>query len=88
VAAAGGVADLVVSPYEALSHLRDLQVTAGGRAKVAHGIVPGMDDFAGQNATTFGPGERVRISEGKRLLAVAQGGAESGPELRLVRVFN
>ena len=88
LAAVGGVADLVISPYEALSHLRDLQVTAEGRAKVAHGICPAMGDFAGLYVTSFSPGERVRIAVGKRLLAVAQAGAESGLELRLVRVFN
>jgi tRNA pseudouridine55 synthase len=88
LAAAGAVVDLLISPYEALSHLRDLQVIAGGRAKVAHGIVPGMGDFASLQGISFGTGERVRISEGKRLLAVAQAAAESGPELRLVRVFN
>lgn len=88
LAAGGGVADLVISPYKALSHLRDMQVTPGGRAKVAHGVVPGLDDFAGPHVTSCGPGELVRISEGERLLAVARAGAESGPELRLVRVFN
>jgi tRNA pseudouridine55 synthase len=88
----GAVAALVLSPYEALAHLRDLPVTAEGEAKVGHGIAPEMDEWAFLLADQLGPGEQVRISRGKRLLAVAETAGESTPErgkkLRLVRVFN
>lgn len=91
LARAGQVAELVISPFEALAHLRDLPVTAGGELKVAHGIAPGPGEWEAPTVSPFRPGERLRLSRGGRLLAVAEA-AGAGPEgektLRLVRVFN
>jgi tRNA pseudouridine55 synthase len=87
LAKAGDLADLVISPYDALAHLPDLQVNDRGRALVANGVVPEMGDFTGLPATPFGPGERVRISRERRLLAIAETTAECSQVVRLVRVF-
>jgi tRNA pseudouridine55 synthase len=88
LAGAGGVAELVITPYEALAHLRDLPVAEEGEAKVGYGIAPEMDEWA----PALVPGERLRISRGKRLLAVAETAGETAPgagkKIRLVRVFN
>jgi len=46
-----------------------------------------MGDFTGLPATPFGPGERVRISRERRLLAIAETTAECNQVVRLVRVF-
>jgi tRNA pseudouridine55 synthase len=92
LAGTGGLADHLVSPYAALAHLPDLQVTEGGAMKVAHGIAPGPDEWAFPPAAPLEPGERLRISRGARLLAVAETVAAGGPQaresLRLARVFN
>lgn len=92
LAGIGEVAELVVSPYEALAHLRDIPVTAEGEAKVKCGIAPEMDGWASLPADPLGTGELVRLSRGERLLAVAQAAGEGVPEggkkLRLVRVLN
>jgi tRNA pseudouridine55 synthase len=83
----GGLADMVISPYDALANLPDLEVNEKGRALVTNGIVPDMGEFTALPATPFGPGERVRISSEKRLLAVAEITMGNNQAMRLVRVF-
>jgi tRNA pseudouridine55 synthase len=88
LACAGEAADLVISPYDALEHLPDLQVNDSGRMKVGHGVVPDADEFTRLPAAPFCHGIFLRISQGKRLLAVAEMAAENEQSIRLIRVFN
>lgn len=83
----GGLADIIISPYEALAHLPDLQVNDRGRALVANGVVPDLEDFTRLASTPFSAGDRMRISLEKRLLAIAEITAENNRVMRLVRVF-
>ena len=87
LAKVGELTDIVISPYDALAHLPDLQVSDRGKALVANGVVPEMGEFTGLPATPFGLGERVRISRERRLLAIAEIAAECNQVMRLVRVF-
>jgi tRNA pseudouridine55 synthase len=84
---AGELADTVISPYDILAHLPDLQVNDRGRALVENGVVPEMGEFTDLPADPFRQGERVRISLGKRLLAVAEIAAGNNRGIRLLRVF-
>jgi tRNA pseudouridine55 synthase len=67
----GGVDEIRLSPYLALSHLMDLPLTVRGAEKVGHGVSPGKDDFTEFPAEELGPGQKVRLSFDGRLLAVA-----------------
>jgi tRNA pseudouridine55 synthase len=87
LAQVGGVAEALISPYDALAHLMDISVTEGGREKVTHGIVPQQDEFV-MLTEELCPGQQVRISFEKRLLAVAEVIQEATRSLKLVRVFN
>jgi tRNA pseudouridine55 synthase len=87
MAKVGGLADVVISPYDALANLPDLNVNERGRVLVANGVVPDMGEFTGLSATQLVPGERVRISREKRLLAIAEITAGNNQMMRLVRVF-
>jgi tRNA pseudouridine55 synthase len=84
----GELATVLLSPYEALSHLRDLPLTPAGAAKVRRGIVPAQADCMVFPADGFGRAERVRLSHGGVLVAVAECGAGEGDGMRLLRVFN
>lgn len=88
LAGAGEAGDLVISPYDALDHLPDLQVNDSGRMKVGHGVVPAADEFTRLPAVPFCQGIFLRISQGKRLLAVAEMAAVNEQSIRLIRVFN
>jgi len=88
LAGAGEATDLVISPYDALDYLPDLQVNDSGRMKVGHGVVPDAGEFTCLPAAPFSPGINLRISQGKRLLAVAEMPAGDDQSIRLVRVFN
>jgi tRNA pseudouridine55 synthase len=68
---AGRIDEILLSPYLALSHLRDLSLTVRGAEKVGHGVSPGKDDFTEFPADELGPGQKVRLSFEGRLLAVA-----------------
>jgi tRNA pseudouridine55 synthase len=87
LAQVGGMEETVISPYDALSHLPDIKVSDRGREKVAHGIAPQQDDLSLQPEEIC-PGQQVRISYEKRLLAVAEVLQWTNRSLRLVRVFN
>jgi tRNA pseudouridine55 synthase len=67
----GSIDDFLLSPYSALSHLRDLPLTVRGAEKVGHGVAPGKDDFPEFPADELEPGQKVRLSYEGRLLAVA-----------------
>jgi tRNA pseudouridine55 synthase len=83
----GELADIVISPYDALAHLPDLQVNDRGRALVANGVVPEPDEFYGLPATPLRQGQRVRISLEKRLLAVAEITMGNNQGMRFMRVI-
>jgi tRNA pseudouridine55 synthase len=87
----GGLNEILLSPYQALSHLRDLPLTVRGAEKVGHGVSPGEDDFTEFPAEELRPGQKVRLSSEGRLLAVAAHNpkADSGKmqTVCLLRVF-
>jgi tRNA pseudouridine55 synthase len=87
LAQVGGMDEAVISSYDALSHLLEIEVTERGREKVAHGIVPQQDEFI-MLPEELSPGQQVRISFKRRLLAVAEVNQEATRSLKLVRVFN
>jgi tRNA pseudouridine55 synthase len=88
----GGLPALLVSCKEALSHLRDLSLTEQGAGRVATGIFPEAEDFEALPREALGSGERVMLSRGAQLLAVAEsasgGWPHAGEKPRLLRVFN
>jgi tRNA pseudouridine55 synthase len=80
----GTVSSLLISPYEALGHLRAVELTMAGAAKVNCGVTPTATEFAQQGlVTAIHPLERFRLARGMKLLAVAE-----YPPMRLLRVFN
>jgi tRNA pseudouridine55 synthase len=87
----GKLCGLLVSPYAALSHLKDLRLTDLGASRIANGIAPSIVDI--QNALSYIPlaGERFRLSREGKLLAVAEQVSgqwrDSGKDLRILRVF-
>lgn len=83
----GGMDDILVPPHDALAHLKDLQVEESGRDKVSCGIVPLLTEMAGPTESVE-PGDLVRISFVKRLIAVATAVEDGAKTLKLVRVFN
>lgn len=89
--AGGQVPAILITPYQALSHLRDLRLTAGGAKKVSNGRIPAEDDFLGDSTGGLLPGEKVRFSLGGKLVAVAEKAAQDAPDvektIRLLRVF-
>jgi len=85
---AGKIDEIMITPYDALDHLHDFQVNEGGRDKVSCGVSPAETDINNPPSSTLLQRERVRISYGKRLLAVAEMIEEKAWNMRLVRVFN
>lgn len=86
------VSGLLITPLQALSHLRELQLTMGGARMVSNGRVPGAGDFIGDFTQVLQSGEKVRLSFGERLAAVAEsvvnGVSEQEKTIRLLRVFS
>jgi tRNA pseudouridine55 synthase len=82
----------IVSPLAALSHLPDLVLSEKGVARVGHGIAPTKDDLQGPMDAITSPGQLVRLSQGGKLLAVAEAVSPAGEgkqlSFRLCRVFN
>lgn len=83
----GGLDDFIIPTYEALAHFPDLKVDENCRDMVSHGISPKISEFADLKET-ISPGDYLRISFDKRLIAVAQAVEGGNHPLRLVRVFN
>jgi len=90
--AGGQVPEILISPYRALSHLRDLRLTPAGARKVSNGRIPDEEDFSGESAAGLNPGEKVRLSLEGRLVAVAEEASREVPDpektIRLLRVFS
>jgi tRNA pseudouridine55 synthase len=88
----GSVEEILLTPYLALSHLKDLALTMRGAEKVGHGIPPGKDDFMEFPAEALRPGQKVRLSSGGRLLAVAARDPRADSDMMktvcLLRVFS
>jgi len=82
----------LLTPYQALSQLMDIPISAAGVVKVGHGVAPLLADMAGEPAILPADGERVRLSHDRQLIAVAEAGsgiaADDQRTLRLLRVFN
>lgn len=82
----------LISPYQALSHLKDFVLSARGAQKVRHGIAPGVDDFTGISSLEPGSPQKVRLSFEGRLLAVASATARNDSDIVqtvcLLRVFS
>ncbi len=88
LARCGELGAALLSPFAVLSHLRDLPLTAAGAAKVRRGIAPTQDDCLAPLVSGAGCPERVRLSCGGSLVAVAETrGGETG-RMGLLRVFN
>ncbi len=88
LARSGELATALLSPHAALSHLRDLPLTAAGAEKVRRGIVPAEEDCPVPLTSMASRPERVRLSFGGSLVAVAETcGGETG-RFHLLRVFN
>jgi tRNA pseudouridine55 synthase len=92
MAGKGELAAAVISTNDALSHLREVCLTQAGVAKTMRGIVPEPADFLFPLASPLGAGERVRLSRGETLVAVAEAtcgeGLAAAATMRLLRVFN
>lgn len=83
----------LVSPFTALSHLKNFILSDRGAAKVRQGISPRLDDFLFTPDTYPAHNELVRFSiSGENLVAVAEvvfsGGEEDQLHFKLARVFN
>jgi tRNA pseudouridine55 synthase len=87
LARCGELGAVMLSPFAALSHLRDLPLSAAGAAKVRQGIVPAENDCLASLVSAGCP-ERVRLSFGGNLVAVAETGSGEAGRMRLLRVFN
>jgi tRNA pseudouridine55 synthase len=88
LARSGDLAAALISPYAALSHLRDIPLTAAGMSKVRRGIVPAQDDCLAPLESFAGFPEMVRLSFAGNLVAVAELCCEEVARMRLLRVFN
>ena len=88
----GRAGETLVSPFAALSHLKDFILTGKGAAKVANGVVPALEDFQVLSECELLRDELVRMSFGGTLLAVAKAGLPGDwkmlKNLKLSRVFN
>ena len=88
----GKAGETLVSPYAALSHLKELILTEKGAAKVANGVVPAQEDYRVLHEGELLTGELVRLSINGVLLAVAEAGLPVNGKmlknLKLSRVFN
>lgn len=89
---AGTADEILLSPYDALSHLKAHILNDSGRERVVHGVAPLIGDFVGFDGGGISVGERVRLVWNGRLLAVAEGLTDpwrnDGKNIRLIRVFN
>ncbi|MRR57420.1 MAG: tRNA pseudouridine(55) synthase TruB [Deltaproteobacteria bacterium] len=88
----GRVNEILITPYQALSHLRDLELNHSGAKKVGNGIAPGEGDFRERIEVGLHLREKVRLSLDGKLLAVAENGRSDAPDsektIRLLRVFS
>ncbi|MEA5113799.1 MAG: tRNA pseudouridine(55) synthase TruB [Geobacteraceae bacterium] len=82
---------VLISPYSALSDLKDLQLDETSEIKVFHGVVPEECNIIELSGQELLQSEKFRLSRGTRLLAVAERtGCQmpgSSQNTRLLRVF-
>ncbi|ANA40414.1 pseudouridine synthase [Geobacter anodireducens] len=92
LAEAGSLADVLMSPSEALGHLQALPLTAQGAERVRRGITPGCEDVEHGAGTGVPAGTRLRLQRDGIVVAVAVAltglWANDTKNLRLLRVFN
>lgn len=88
----GRVNEILITPYQALAHLRDLELNQSGAKKVGYGVSPGEGDFREHIQEGLHLREKVRLSLDGNLLAVAEYGGTDAPDsektIRLLRVFS
>jgi len=91
MAAESRLDSFLLSPYDALSNLKDIQLDETGEARVFNGAAPDGNHVLGCAGQEMLPGERFRLSRRAILLAVAEHsgskGAYSSQNTRLLRVF-
>jgi tRNA pseudouridine55 synthase len=87
LASDGALGEKVISPLEALGHLVMLQVNETGVKRLTNGISPQWDDFVSPPGF-IDPGSLVRISNPRRLIAVARVVGDRENPFKLLRVFN
>lgn len=83
---------VLVSPYNALSDLMDLQLDEAGEKRVMNGVLPEVCNIMEPSGEVLLEGDRFRLSRGTRLLAIAERTGEQMPwdpqNARLLRVFS
>lgn len=92
LAEAGNLADVLVSPSDALGHLHALPLTAQGAERVRRGMPPCREDVEHGAGTGIPEGTRLRLLRDGIVVAVADSLAglwsSDTKNLRLLRVFN
>lgn len=88
--AATDLESAIISPVQALGHLRTLQLTALGCVRTRHGIAPQADDLLSSGQQPLS-GEQLLLLCNERLAAVAErvssGDTAAASDIRLLRVF-
>ncbi len=77
---------LLISPLDALGHLRELVLTRSGAERVAQGRDPGSHLENESTYAATSPGALVRLSFAGRLAAVAEVVADDGDSVRHLRI--
>jgi tRNA pseudouridine55 synthase len=85
----GSLADLTVSPCDALGHLPDITLDEAGIALVRHGRSPVLNDVGAAILSGCSDGSLVRLTHDRVLIAVGscQLSGATIPKIRLKRVF-
>ncbi len=82
----------LITPYSALSDLKDLQLDEEGEKRVFNGVIPEECNIIELSGRELLKGEKFRLSRGARLIAVAERTECHGPAFsqntRLLRVFS
>ncbi|HKZ16458.1 MAG TPA: tRNA pseudouridine(55) synthase TruB [Geobacteraceae bacterium] len=86
------LAENIISPYRALSHLMDIALSDKGADRIRVGTLPDMEGFEMYPQGHLPAGEKLTLSYKERLLAVAENicspWVNGQKNLRLLRVFN
>ncbi len=90
-AAATGLERSIITPLQALGHLKSLNLTASGCSRVRHGVAPLPGDFIADDYEPL-PGERLKLLCNERLIAMAErASSDDGSavlSIRLLRGFD
>ncbi|HET6420346.1 MAG TPA: tRNA pseudouridine(55) synthase TruB [Geobacteraceae bacterium] len=88
----GCLEDKIMSPYRSLSHYKNFELTDKGARMVRNGALPDVDGFQNVPHNSLQAGERIILSCGEKLLAVAENlyidRSGDRSNFRLLRVFN